>query len=667
MRSIKTILLAALLACSFGLAGCQSNLPAQMGSLQASSAEAGAEKKPSEKDDYYAAVNYERLKEHDAEKTGENWNWFYDLEDKAAKKQKEIVEEAAKMQQPANGSEAKIKTLYEQAMDQTKRDADGLKHFNALFDPVLRANSIEELIEASTKLHAEYGFDALINFEPLAQDQSPDTYSLMLSDLNYFLDRRDFEDSEFAEENQRYFESYLSRLLELSGISEKSEARQVALQVYDFLKTVAQAEPGQELEPMKLADLQKLLPEVNLDAVIKETFPNAKSLPEEILVQNPGGLKVFARYLNKDSLTMLKSYLYLVNLHQSAPYLTRELQKARFESESDEDESFDDYLKKQPFKQTADLLKWDLGHLYSERNYSPEKKKAVMDMVNKILEEYESMLAEEDWLSPATRQKAIEKLKNIDLRIGVPENIERYLLAYTLDPQKSYFENVLNIYKEGAQKSYAGYGKPVDRTVWQLLPQELNPSYYPTDNSINIPVAALEAPYFDLNASEETNLGALGTIVAHEITHAFDDLGSQYDEKGNYVNWWTDQDRKEFENRAKRIISYYDNYKTPGTMQQDGKQTLGENIADLGAMRALSRLVEKNNLDAKKFFESYANAWASTSTSLSDAIILGMDEHASDKVRVNAVLASNDLFNKIYDIQEKDGMYIRPEERAALW
>lgn len=203
--------------------------------------------------------------------------------------------------------------------------------------------------------------------------------------------------------------------------------------------------------------------------------------------------------------------------------------------------------------------------------------------------------------------------------------------------------------------------------VWNILPQELIPCYYPTDNSINIPVIALNTPYFSVSASEGENLGGIGTIIGHEITHTFDDLGSQYDENGDFVNWWTNGDRQALKEKAEKIVSYYDNYKTSGIMRQDGKQTLGENIADLGAMHCLSRIVEKKGLSAQKFFESYANAWASTSDDFSAAIVSGMDEHAADKVRVNAVLASCELFYKTYGIKEDDGMYIKPEERAELW
>ena len=180
-------------------------------------------------------------------------------------------------------------------------------------------------------------------------------------------------------------------------------------------------------------------------------------------------------------------------------------------------------------------------------------------------------------------------------------------------------------------------------------------------------MSVLEAPYFDPAADEAKNLGALGTIIGHEITHAFDDLGSQYDENGDFVNWWTDTDRKAFEERAEKIVTYYNNYKTPGIMRQDGKQTLGENIADLGSMRCLTRIVEKKNLSAEQFFESYANSWASTSDAFSDAIIAGVDEHAADKVRVNAVLGSCELFYQTYNVKDGDGMYIKPENRVGLW
>lgn len=391
-------------------------------------------------------------------------------------------------------------------------------------------------------------------------------------------------------------------------------------------------------------------------------------MPTELNIKETAFLPTLNNYLTADNLPLLKDYIYLINLQKFAPYMTSEMKTVKYEVEETYIGGAEEIdLEKAAVTQVAALLKWDTGKLYIEKNFTEEKKSAINQMVDEMIEEYETMLQEEDWLSQTTRDRAIGKLKALRLRIGAPEDMDRYLTSYVPDPNKSYLENVMALRRETSEKQYDSYGQPVDRTVWQILPQELTPCYYPTDNSINIPVSVLEAPYFDAAADEAGNLGALGTIIGHEITHAFDDLGSQYDENGDFANWWTAADRKAFDERAEKIINYYNTYKTPDAMRQDGRQTLGENIADLGSMRCLTRIVEKKKLPAEKFFESYANAWASTSDALSDAIVSGMDEHAADKVRVNAVLGCCELFYQTYNVKDGDGMYIKPENRVGLW
>ena len=537
-----------------------------------------------------------------------------------------------------------------------------MAYFNELMKPVMEAGTIEELMDALAVLQYGYGFDTLLNTEVLALDETPGEYTAQIKDMNFFLDVQDFEEEEYEAENKEYFTGYLARLLTLAGYE---DGEKTAGEVYAFVKTIAMSRSEGKYAKISVDDLQKKLPNIDLRAYLEKIF---RTMPTELNVKETASLSTLNGYLTADNLPLLKDYVYLVNLQKLAPYMTSEMGKAQYKMEETYIGGADPIdPEKTAVTQVAALLKWDVGKLYTKKNYTAQKRDVVYAMVDEMLKEYETMLQEEDWLSQATRDRAISKLKAIRLRIGAPEDIDRYLSAYTPDTNKGYLENVMALRREASEKQYDSYGQPVDRTIWNILPQELTPCYYPTDNSINIPVSVLEAPYIDPAAGEAQNLGALGTIIGHEITHAFDDLGSQYDENGDFVNWWTAADRKAFEERAKKIVTYYNNYKTPGAMRQDGRQTLGENIADLGSMRCLTRIVEKKSLSAEQFFESYSNAWASTSDALSDAIVSGMDEHAADKVRVNAVLGSCELFYQTYHVKEGDGMYIKPENRVGLW
>ncbi len=623
-------------------------------------------------DDYYAAVNKKVLEEHQIDENT-NWNWFFDLEEKAYNEKKKIIQTAAKKvkQQQNNldtsSLEYKIGTLYLLAMNQKERDKYGIKYYNELMQPVMNANTIQEFMNELAVLQYHYGFDTLLNTEVLALDENPSEYIISVKDFNYIVDILEFQYDDSEEENIAYFNDYLGKLLNLCGRTE-TEAKKNTTELFQFVKDIAKSKTEGKLQPISVENLQKIITNVNLKQYLDNIY---KVSPNKLYITETDSLKKLNKYLTNDNIALLKNYVYIVNIEKFADFMTSDMREAKRKMEEDYIGEIDTFsTEKLAVTQVASLLNWEIGKLYTEKNFNEEKQKKLQNIVNLLVTEYKTMLQEQTWLSKETKQKALKKLEQLKIRIGIPNDISKYLSNYTPILHSnggSYLSNVLQIRKEKTEKQYDSYGKNVDRSIWNILPQEITPCYYPTDNSINIPIAVLEEPYFSVTASEEENLGAIGMIIAHEITHAFDDLGSKYDENGNYVDWWTPEDSQSFEKLAEKIIVYYDNYKTPDIMKQDGKQTLGENIADIGAMCCVSRIIEKNNLSPEKFFESYANAWASISDTISMAIISGMDEHAADKVRVNAVLSSCELFYKTYDIKKGDDMYIEPEKRVKLW
>jgi len=226
--------------------------------------------------------------------------------------------------------------------------------------------------------------------------------------------------------------------------------------------------------------------------------------------------------------------------------------------------------------------------------------------------------------------------------------------------------NVLGITKTSLDYSYGLLNKPVDRKIWSELPQTVNAGYYPSDNSINFPAGILQQAFYDHRASRETNLGGVGMVIAHEMTHSFDNNGAQYNEHGAISNWWTENDYKEFEKRQANIIKFYDRYKFGGGMSENGTQTLSENIADLGAMSCLTSIVGDDPAKLREVYANFAVIWRSL---LTDEELRGCmtDVHSVPYVRVDAVLSSTDGFYKAYDLKPGDPMYAAPEERARLW
>lgn len=527
------------------------------------------------KDDYYAYINAKLLSEHGTE----TWNHFFDLLDKSYSEQKLIIQNAAGNldSHDKTSSEYKLGSLYKKA---TENNKNSISDFDKLFEPVMNANNVTDFLTELAKLQYQYGVDTLFNVEVLAPDENPGEYMVFLKSLNYFHDAEDYHDEDFdefdgeiAEDNKAYFTAYMQRLLKLADKDTSSVD-----QVYEFVRSVAKAENSDTYKAVKFENVQQQISNINLKDYLSGIF---KSVPNEFMAKDILAYAKLNEYITEDNLNMLKNYVYMINLSKYADYLGSDFVKVKNEMEEmyiGDIENSD--MEKMLVQQVSDLLKWDMGKLYTEKNFSKDKQECVQKIVDDLIAEYKDMINEEDWLSDATKAKAVKKLEAIKIRIGMPDDIGSYLSAYQ-PSDKGYFADVMQIKSEYARKQHDNYTLQVDRSQWNILPQEMTPCYYPTDNSINIPVAALESPYFSVAASEEENYGAIGTIIAHEITHAFDDLGSKYDENGDMNDWWTPNDKKAFEERAEKIVSYYNQYKTPGTMRQDGEQTSGSRFYEL--------------------------------------------------------------------------------------
>lgn len=269
------------------------------------------------------------------------------------------------------------------------------------------------------------------------------------------------------------------------------------------------------------------------------------------------------------------------------------------------------------------------------------------------------------WLSSTTKQKALLKLENMKVNVGYPKNWEDYSKNYKLT--NNLLDNVINMNKVMVEYSNNTINNKED--YWLMSVLTVNAYYNPQDNSINFPIALLEYELYNEENSYYKNLGSLGTIIAHEITHAFDNNGALFDEKGNLNNWWTEQDYKEFEKLQEQVINYYNQYKINGK-SVNGKQTVSENIADLGAVSCIVDIAKSKGAtdeELKEVFEAYANIWASKSTEEYTKLLLIMDTHSPDKVRVNAVLSSIEEFYRLYNIIEDNQMYKSEEERIRVW
>ena len=269
-----------------------------------------------------------------------------------------------------------------------------------------------------------------------------------------------------------------------------------------------------------------------------------------------------------------------------------------------------------------------------------------------------------------TKNKAKIKLDSIKVKVGYPACGETYLDRVTiLSPAEggTYFENMIAIMKE-AGKSYGSMQfARVNHDAWMIEPYDVNAIYDTSSNDITIPAAILMPTLYDKSFSYEEKLGGVGFIIAHEITHAFDAMGAKFDENGNVNNWWKESDYKEFELRCEKVVSFFDGVESIPAVRNNGRLTLNENIADLGAVECITDIALAKKLDLKKVYSAMAKAWAGTSTREYAALLSEVDTHSDGKIRINRVLMCIDEFYSAFEISENDGMYVPAEERVSLW
>lgn len=305
-----------------------------------------------------------------------------------------------------------------------------------------------------------------------------------------------------------------------------------------------------------------------------------------------------------------------------------------------------------------------------DKYFDKESKDDVENMSKEIIKNFENRLQNNEWMSRRTKEKALDKLENINVKIGYPTTWNDYgeIQIKSYEDGGSLIENIINIYLAQSKKQFSKLNQPVDKNEWNMGACAVNAYYNALNNEIVFPAGILQKPFYDKNASKEKNLGGIGAVIGHELTHAFDNAGAQFDEKGKLKNWWNDNDYKEFVNRSKKVMRYYSKIEANDGKYVDGFLTAGENISDLGGIACVLDLAKKiDNPNLKDLFENYATIWREVSTRELKEYLLSNDPHSPKKVRVNVVLSQFEDFYKTYDIREGDQMYVKPEERIGIW
>ena len=626
------------------------------------------------KDDFYAAVNKEWLTDS-AIPAGQMMNGalyglMFTVNDQVA----DLITDIASQPQKKGTAEAKIADLYHTVMDTEGREKAGVEPIRPYLDAIDAAESVEEMVVSDAAMREEMGFATLLSFNLTLDLKDSNRYAVMFGAFSPMMDK-DFYANPDPGKTGMYL-NYLTKLFVLSGETEE-EAKADAQRVYDMEKVVSAASLDVQdtgnvdliYNLYAMEELKEIFPNVDL-----EVFYAATGLKKEktVVVNDVGAMEAAAGYFDQEHLADLKAMSKIGLILMVSDYLSQDFQEA--------DHEFSQAYYGTEGRQTTEqiaagqvqyLLSDYLSRAYAEAYFTPEAKADVEEMIAEFIEIYKERIKAQDWMSEETRAMALKKLDTMQVKVGYPDNWETCLdKADIKGPEEggSFFSNLIAVQKAQWEEVLSWQGGTVDKTQWIMAPYTVNACYSAAFNDITFPAAILQSPMYDVEASREENLGSIGYIIAHEITHAFDNNGAKFDEKGNAADWWTQEDYAAFQVKCQAVVEWYDGQESAPGIPCSGELTLSENVADLGALRCIVEAAGKlEDPDYQALFLSVAGTWASTAPRSTLEYLAVADVHAADKLRVNRALQTLDLFYEVFDIQEGDGMWTEPEERVKVW
>jgi putative endopeptidase len=435
-------------------------------------------------------------------------------------------------------------------------------------------------------------------------------------------------------------------------------------------------DPNANYNKTDLAGLQKMAPGMDWKAYFEGINLTAT---DEINIGQPKFVSGMAKMINTVAVADWKVYFRWDLINSAASSLSSDFDKEHFAfygtvlSGAKEQQS----RWKRMIDQTSNSLGEAVGQLYVQKFFPPEAKSRMVELVNNLKVSLGERINGLTWMTDSTKKEAEAKLAKINVKIGYPDKwIDYSSLKISTD---SYYANKKSARQFAVNRDIAKIGKPVDRSEWGMTPQTINAYYSPNMNEIVFPAAILQPPFFFMDADDAVNYGAIGMVIAHEMTHGFDDQGRQYDKEGNLHDWWLADDSKNFETKTKVLVDQYDSYKMLDSLHVDGKLTLGENIADLGGMsvayNGLLKAMEGKDKGAKidgftadqRFFLSYAQVWRANVRDEETMRRLKEDVHSPGEARVNGIVYNIPAFYTAFNIQPTDKRYIAPENRANIW
>ena len=621
-------------------------------------------------DDLYRHVNGTWLRDFELPADKAVHGVFHELRDLSEKQVREIIE----------GDNGKIGALYKSFMAADAIESLGISPISSYLAQVDGITNLAEFIEVMAKLEAA-GLGGIFGsgVVPDAKDSATNIMHMVQGAIS-LPDEEYYREAEHAEIRSAFAE-HVTAMFKLIGIDASGQRildleTKIAAHHWDSVKD---RDATLTYNKFSRAELETLMPGFDWALYLSAGEVPAKAF-ESVIVMEPSFFTGIAGLLQTEKLEDWKLWLKWEIISGTAPYLTEAIVNQNFKFYGTTLSGTPQLRErwKRGVAVTEGALGEEIGKEYVARHFPPAAKAAMDELIKYLIEAYRISITNLDWMSPATKTKALEKLGKFTPKVGYPDKWRDYsALEITSDDLMG---NMLRVAKFERDYELAKIGVPVDKTEWHMTPQTVNAYYSPRGNEVVFPAAILQSPYFDLAADAATNYAGIGATIGHEIGHGFDDQGSKFDGDGNLNDWWVDSDRVEFEKRANVLIEQFNALHPVDApeMSVNGALTVGENIGDLGGL-AIAYNAYKLSLAGQeapiidgltgdqRFFISHAMGWREKMRAETRRMRITVDPHSPDEFRCNQIISNLDTFYEAFDVKKGDAMWLDRESRVSIW
>ena len=631
-------------------------------------------------EDFYTYATAGWQKNHPLKKEFSRYGSFDILRENNEIRLNELFKGLTGLKTKKGSVEQKIADLYTMGLDSIRLNKEGAAPVLPYLQELEAVCDAESFAKAIGQMEL-YGEEGAWGTGVDADLMDSNNNALYLAESGLGLGNRDYY---LNEENAALREGYVAFLTKAFSLAGYEDAATRARNAMDFEMAIAvpywsmvqQRNYEAMYNPMSFNEIFAAYPNLHLDVFFEQLGIEPQ---EKVIVMQPSYFEALNNIVSSTDGAVLRHYLQANLLSSACENLSDDFYEASFEFFSKQMSGIQEQKPRWKRAMTVPnkILAEAVGQMYVKKYFPEKDKQRMLEIVKNIQAGLGQRVAALDWMSDATKAKAQEKLSSFTVKIGYPDKWKDYS-SLSINPENSYYENLRAASRWYTEDNLAKIGKPVDKAEWGMSPQTVNAYYNPTTNEICFPAGILQPPFYNSDADDAVNYGAIGVVISHEMTHGFDDQGRLFDKDGNMNNWWTDEDAEAFKAKAQGLVEQFNKIEIQPGLMANGAATLGENIADQGGLR-IAYTALQNSFGGKhpepidgftaeqRFYLAYATLWAQNITPQEEQRLTLLDVHSLGRNRVNATLRNIDTFFEAFGIKEGDAMYRPESERVVIW